>query len=376
MKRYLFPIILLFLLACGEDDAATEVVEEEPEADSTAYFDSAYAELRFRLDTFFKNRMDETTFNGNILFAERGRIIFDNFYGYARFKPEDTLTIDHTFQLASASKPFTAVGILLLVQAGELDLASNVKTFIPEFPYEGITVEMLLTHRSGLSDYHYFCDAPDSIWPDKHVTIDNEDAICIMGEIVPMYYYLPDTQFDYCNTNYMLLASIIERITGQTFEDYMRVNVFEPCGMENTMIYNRHNKEELTNACIGYNGAWNPCMDIYLNGCVGDKGVYSTVHDMFKFDRALYHGELIDPELLVAMQAPHSDNSKGSSYGYGWRLKWLDDDTKIVYHTGWWKGFRSYFVRVPERDWTIIVLDNVKRGSFLQVEELVALMER
>lgn len=367
---------VVFLAACSGNHTDEETEPEVTIPDSSAYFDSAYTDLRFSIDTFFLNRMEATTFNGNILFAERGRVILRNYYGYATYNPKDTLTIDNSFQIASASKPITAIALLMLVEEDKVDLGSNVKTFIPSFPYDGITVEMLLTHRSGLGDYHYFCDAPDSLWPDKNQTITNEDAIQIMANIVPMYYYLPDVQFDYCNTNYMLLASIIEKASGQEFEAFMKEHIFEPCKMTNTRIYNRDNKDELANACRGYNGAYSECMDIYLNGCVGDKGVYTTVDDLFKLDRALYNGDLIDPELLVLAQEPHSDiDYKGGSYGYGWRLKWLEDETKVVYHTGWWKGFRSYFIRIPDRDWTIIVLDNVKRGQFLQIEELVGLME-
>lgn len=370
-------MLIVLLFSCennrtpaGEDDAP-------PYPDSTAFFDSAYANTAFKIDTFFSNRLEATTFNGNILFAERGHIIIDNFYGFATFGSEkDTLTINHSFQLASVSKPITAIAALLMVEEGKLDLKSNVRTFIDSFPYDGITVEMLLSHRSGLSDYHYFCDDPDTLWPDKHQTITNEDAIGIMTQTGPMYYYLPDQQFDYCNTNYMLLATIIENISGMDFEDFVTQRIFEPCGMTSTRIYNRNNKDELVQPCIGYNGAFNECMDIYLNGCVGDKGVYSTVHDLFKLDRALRHGTLLDPELLTLAQEPKSEaDYKGGTYGYGWRIKWLENGTKVVYHTGWWKGFRSYFIRIPDSDQTIIVLSNVKRGGFFGIEELIGLLE-
>ncbi len=384
MNRVIFAMIGLVLCLSGclaEDEkeaqsGAEAVIEEEP--DSTAYFDSVYAPYSYQLDTFFSNRHEATEFYGTVLFAQRGRVIFENAYGYANLKTKDTLTTAHTFQLASASKPFTAVAILQLVEQGKLSLSDEMHKFFPVFPYEGITIKQLLAHRSGMSQYTHFCDSPDSLWPDKHMTITNQDVLKIMNDIVPMVNYAPDHTHYYCNTNYMLLASIVEKVSGMTFSEYLQQHIFEPAGMTSTVLYTRDNEEELILPAIGYNGAFNPTIDIYLNGVVGDKGVYSNVYDMLSFDQALYDGTLLNDTLVDLMMQDHNEmQSNGQNYGFGFRI-YPEESTgglgRIVFHTGWWKGFRTYFIRVPHQQKTIVVLTHIKRGKFLDVRELTGLI--
>lgn len=362
------------------DEAASQNEEEEVIIpDSTAYFDSVYAPFREPLDTFFLNRHHQSAFFGTVLFAQRGRVIFENSYGYADLKTKDTLTLDHTFQLASASKPITAVAVMQLVEKGEISLQDEMHNFFPVFPYDGITVEQLLSHRSGMSQYTHFCDAPDSIWPDKHKTITNDDVIQIMNEIVPMVNYAPDQTHYYCNTNYMLLASIVEKVSGMSFSEYLQENIFIPSGMTHTVLYTRDNDEELKLPAIGYNGAYNPTIDIYLNGVVGDKGIYSNVNDLLKFDQALYNGTLLNDTTVTLMMQDHNEmQNNGQNYGYGFRIYPAESTNglgRIVFHTGWWKGFRTYFIRVPHQEKTVVVLTHIKRGAFLDIRELVGLIK-
>ncbi len=362
-----------------------EVVEEkvvvnkiEPEIvipDSTAFFDSLYAPIAFELDTFFEKKFKATTFNGTVLFAERGRIIFEKSYGFANWKKKDSLTIESTFNLASASKPFTAVAILQLAELGKINLTDPVEKYIPSFPYTGIDIHQLLSHRSGLSKYDHFCDQPDSIWPDKHKSIHNADVISIMNAIVPQVAYSPNTHHYYSNTNYMLLAQIVEVASELTFKEYIQTNIFDPCEMTSTVLYIRDNKDELINPTKGYTGNYTECIDIYLNGAIGDKGIYSNVEDMLKFDKALYDGTLLTDESLTLAFTEHIEQkNNGQNYGYGFRLTYDDIKGKIPFHTGWWKGFRTYFIRVPSKQHTIVILSNIKRGPFFNVNDLVNLL--
>lgn len=382
-------IVLLLLLLIGsaitvnqfsyEASEKKVIVENiEPEIiipDSSAYFDSAYSVVAFQLDTFFEKKFNATTFNGTVLFAERGRIIFEKSYGFSDWKKKDSLNIESTFNLASASKPFTAIALLQLVEQGKINLTDAVEKYIPSFPYIGIDIHQLLTHRSGLSKYDHFCDQPDSIWPDKHKSIHNKDVIDIMAAIIPQVAYLPNTHHYYSNTNYMLLAQIIENVSGITFKEYIQNNIFTPCEMNNTVLYTRDNSDELINPAKGYTGSHTECIDIYLNGAVGDKGIYSDVHDMLKFDEALYNGTLLTEESLELAFKEHIDQkNNGQNYGYGFRITYDQVKGKIPFHTGWWKGFRTYFVRIPSKEQTIIVLSNIKRGPFFKVNELVNLL--
>ena len=235
-------------------------------------------------------------------------------------------------------------------------------------------IHQLLSHRTGMSQYTHFCDRPDSIWPDKTKTISNNDVLEIMEQIVPLQNYPPNKRYYYCNTNYLILASIIETVTDKKFGDYVKANIFIPSGMTNSCIYDRTNKDELIKPAQGYENRI-PWEDVYLNGCVGDKNVYSTTGDLLKFDRALNLNLLINDSLKQLAFSPKNKTFKSNqNYGYGFRLKDHKEYGKIVYHTGWWKGFRSYYIKVIEKDQTIIVLNNVKRGRFFNINELISLL--
>ena len=327
-----------------------------------------------KIDDYFNKKYKKKQFNGNILFAENGKIISHKSYGYANLKTKEKLTKNHSFQLASVSKPFTAVAILQLIENGQINLKDTVQKFFPNFPYRGITIHQLLCHRSGLSQYTHFCDAPDSIWPDKSKTINNEDVIKIISKITPLINYPPNKRYYYCNTNYLLLASIVKKITGIEFKQYLKENIFSPIDMNYSIVYDRTNFDELIMPTQGYENT-TPWEDVYLNGVVGDKGVYSTTMDLLKFDRALEKNLLINDSLKnLAFSKKNKDYNINKNYGYGFRLKEHNKFGKIVYHTGWWKGYRSYYIKVLKNDQTIIILNNIKRGRFLNIDKLIDLI--
>lgn len=327
-----------------------------------------------KIDSFFRRKFQKKLFNGNILFAESGQIISSKCYGYANLHTKEKLTKNHSFQLASVSKPFTAIAILQLIENGYLTLKDTVEKFLPNFPYKGITIHQLLSHRSGLSQYTHFCDSPESVWPDKNKTINNDDVIEIISNIKPLKNYPPNKRYYYCNTNFLLLASIIEKVTGMTFKDYLKKNIFLPLGMNNTVLYDRTNYHELKLPTQGYENR-TPWEDVYLNGVVGDKGIYSTTYDLLLFDQALGQNILINDSLKqLAFSKMNKDYHQNKNYGYGFRIKTHKKFGKIIYHTGWWKGFRSYYLKILEKDQTIIVLNNVKRGRFLNINQLIELI--
>ena len=205
-----------------------------------------------KIDDYFSRKYKRKQFNGNILFAENGKIISHKSYGYANLKTKEKLTENHSFQLASVSKPLTSVAILQLIENGQINLNDTLQNFFPNFPYEGITIHQLLCHRSGLSQYTHFCDAPDSIWPDKNKTINNEDVINIISRINPLINYPPDRRYYYSNTNYLLLASIVKKISGIEFKQYLKENIFSPIDMNNSIVYDRTNFNDLIMPTQGY----------------------------------------------------------------------------------------------------------------------------
>ncbi len=378
MNKVVYPFLfVLFLFSCSSGDSCEEGDPscEQVVFDSLAYYDSVYAPFRFTIDTFFRNRCDRKEFNGNVLVAIRGHIVIQQSYGATSPGGNDSLNLNHRFQLASGSKPFTAAAILLVRDQGKLSLDDTISKYLDSLPYPGITIRMLLNHRGGLSNYNYFAD---DYWTDKSKPICNDGVLKILREQQPKAYYPPNTKFDYSNTGYALLASIVESVSGKAFGDFMTESVFSPLGMKNSVIYDKCKGDVIDSALNGYDWKGRLIEDHYQNGVTGDKGMYSTVGDLYLFSEAIRTGKLLSKQSWKeAFEPQHSEEElKGKdNYGLGWRLKNSFAGYTVVYHTGWWKGFRSWFIRNTTLDHTIIVLDNIKRNRFLSVEELLDLTD-
>ncbi len=330
------------------------------------------AKKAVKIDSFFAERHEKWRMNGTVLVAEKGRIVYEKAFGFADFRNKIPLNINSPFQLASVSKPLTATAVLKLYEEGKLDLDDNIRKFFPRFPYDGITIRLLLTHRSGLPNYMYFVE---DYWPDRHKPISNKDVLDIMMKHKPAIYYLPDRRYNYCNTNYALLASIIEKVSGHSFADFMKENIFDPAGMKNTRIYNKTRDSQFPSDVIGYTRYGRRAIDSYLNGVVGDKGVYATVEDLLAFDQALQTGVLLRKQTLREAYKPeHKDLRIWDNYGLGWRVNAADPHDRLIYHTGWWKGFKTYLIRKVDEDKTIIVLTNTARSHFIPVRKLAGLI--
>ncbi|MBE7178078.1 MAG: beta-lactamase family protein [Mucilaginibacter polytrichastri] len=318
---------------------------------------------------YFQKLHDKRGFNGNVLVAKKGKILFQHSYGWADYLYRDSLNIDSRFQLASVSKPLTATGILMLYDNGKLKLDDDIRKYLPNFPNEGITVKMLLTHRSGLNNYQYFCD---DVW-DRKTPIYNDDVIRLYAEHKPAPYSKPGATFFYCNTNYMLLASIIEKVSGKSYTAFMQDEIFRPLGMNNTIVYSKAKDKEVPTKVWGYDRVWRrSVVPNYLDGVVGDKGVYSTVRDLYVFDQALQKGMLLKKQTLAMAYNSYSEpkRNKHFNYGLGWRLFNGDDGKNVVYHTGWWHGFQNIFVRDVQDGITIVILSNMFNGAIAQIDDL------
>ncbi len=368
----LFTFAILFVISCGKIENQQELTTQSADTLSLK-IDTNYFLIAGKIDTFFRNRYKIGVFNGAVLFADSGKIVFKGTYGYSNFRTRDTLKTTSAFQLASVTKPFTAYAIMLLKEREQIKYTDSLRKFFPEFPYDNISIRQLLTHRSGLPNYMYFAD---KYWPDRKSAISNEDVIKLMINYEPMKYYKPDFRYNYSNTGYSLLASIIEKVSGISYEDFMKKEIFEPLGMNNTSVYNKTKQPQNSNTIIGYLSRRRKADNTYLNGVIGDKGIYSTVEDLFIFDRAMYSGKLVSKEALEEAYLPaHKDLYDNDNYGLGWRINKRKDGSKIVHHEGWWKGFRAYLIRSLKEDKTIIVLSNVSRNGLLSVRELLELFE-
>lgn len=387
MRRATRPILqlslLLFigtLISCDNNQSK----KLSPPATATVNHDSINAVLKSinakekekKLSRLFKRKAKRKRFNGCVLVAQKGQIIYKDALGYSNFKTKEELTINSAFQLSSTSKPFTAVAILLLSEQGKLKLTDSVQKHIPDFPYANITIETLLTHRSGLSNYLYFgedyCDKENCY---NGNLFDNNSVLEIMKNNKPRAYSRPNRRFEYCNTNYALLASIVEKASGETFSVFMKENIFDRLGMKNTWVYTPSTQAIHKNSTLGHTTRGRVERNKYADCVVGDKGIYSTVEDLFLFDQAMYSDKLLKQETIQQSYIGYSNEKRGiRNYGYGWRLTEEKGGGKIVYHNGWWHGYNSLFFRRLSDQTTVIILSNRDNKSIYKIEDILAIV--
>jgi CubicO group peptidase (beta-lactamase class C family) len=313
--------------------------------------------LFHRLDSFFARRHKLSGFNGNVIVLKGGRVLYKGCFGYCNYATKDTLDAQTAFQIASSSKPFTATAILRLIDEGKLSLTDTLGKFFPGFPYRHVTVQMLLSHRSGLPNYLYF---GDRLWKDKRSYMSNDTLVAMMMKNKILEGTTrPGTHFQYNNTNFALLASIVEKVTGKHFPDYMKETFFDPLGMKNTWIRDVHNQKEERKHAISYNSVWKVQAEDPYDGIYGDKNVFSTVEDMMLWDRAFYEEKNLSKEWQKEAATPRSFEQRGArNYGYGWRLIKQPNGENVVYHNGWWHGNNTVFYRYLPDTFALIILSN------------------
>ena len=381
-------VILLFVsLACGQSYKANQSVTElRTCAEDQVLSPAEEVSLRRTINADEKTRQIEAIIqqkvrgglNGNVLVAQKGLVLYKHCFGLAHFEKDcrDSLVEQSKFQLASLSKTFTAVAVLKLQEAGKLAFTDSIQQFFPDFPYHGITVRDLLSHRSGLPNYVYaFDDSMRVNYYRKNPKIPtNADVMHWFATVkpTPKKYNVPGRGFSYNNTNYMVLAAIVERVTKQRFDEYLRRAIFLPLGMHDTHVATTKNDSINQFRTAGYQHNRRIPKD-YFDDVVGDKGVYSTVGDLFRWYRALNGDCLLSRKSLAEAFVPRSFERKGQrNYGYGFRIQ-LDalNQPEFIYHTGWWKGYNTMFWFSPKDEYVIIMLGNRLNSTVYQVKELI-----
>ncbi|WP_242692117.1 serine hydrolase domain-containing protein [Aridibaculum aurantiacum] len=292
-------------------------------------------------------------FNGGIIVAKNGQVLLEDYRGYFNLVTKDTITPNTPFHVASVSKTFTGMAIMKLWEENRLKLDDSLQVFFPDFPYKGITVQMLLNHRSGLPNYAYLMPK-EPHWKKNFAT--NHDMLRFLVEKKPQPYNKPDRGFQYCNTNYALLALVVEKVTGQPFPEYMKNNVFTPLGMQNTFVFSI---KDTADYVPSFNWDNSPARIESMDCIYGDKNVYTTPRDLLLWDDALYSNKFVTEATLDEAIQPTSFEKPGShNYGMGWRLVLMPNNKKIVYHNGWWHGNNSSFTRMIHDTVTIIIVGN------------------
>lgn len=367
---------LLLLAACTSNNASPKIngtTEHLAPFNTTEILKYDPKTANKRIDEFFHKLHQNSGFNGNILVAKGGKILYENSLGWANHLTRDSLKLSSQFQLASVTKTMTSTAIMQLWERGKIKLDQDVRDFFPNFPYSGVTIRLLLTHRSGMMNYVYFVD---DLYRANHWSeskgITNAQAMDLIAKYKPAPFSKPNKHFLYNNSNFMVLGSIIEKVTGMSYADYMKENVFKPAGMTHTAVYSKAVYDKIPVDVVGHDrNSWRySVVPNVLDGPVGDKGVYSTVGDLYLFDQALRSGRLIKPATQDSAYTDRNPMIRGHfNYGYGWRL-FEGPNEKVVYHTGWWHGFRHIYVRDLKNDVTIVLLGNLCNGSLLHLDDL------
>jgi len=360
------PLFLFILFACHSSSAPVNAkpshtgFPDTPKKFTTTaleYADTTIAENRIliaSLDSYYRAQV-KAGFNGSVLIGYKGKVFYERYFGVSNREQHIPLGPANSTQLASISKTFTGGAVLYLYEHKYINLDLPVQNYIKEFPYPNITVRCLLNHRSGLPDYTKW--VPD-FRKDMETPISNEQMLQMMVSNHPAIEFKANTRFKYCNTNFAILAILIERVTGMKYPDFMQKYIFEPLGMAHTFIYNPW-KGLPGNATIDYKYNWRREPDMFADGVYGDKGIYSTVEDMYRWDQSFYKNQLLSNETIELAYGPCSFEKRGiKNYGLGWRMLCYPNGSKIIYHNGWWHGNNTSFYRFIADNFTIIVLGN------------------
>ncbi|MDI1353697.1 MAG: serine hydrolase [bacterium] len=370
-------IILLFLLtmflSCGNSAGeATLRFNGTESAFNASPLSKEEIVMANKLDELFTGLNSKGSFNGCVLVSKAGKILYKRSLGFLNKSTKNLLTDSSMFQLASVSKVITATAVLLLYERGLLDIEAPFKNYFPDFPYNDVRIRDLLSHRSGLPNYMYTLNnqmcQPDSNM--NNLTMYN----CFVSKNAPPYLK-PDRRFNYCNTNYAMLALLIEKVSGLSYSRFLKEELFRPLGMNNTATI-RDIDLEGSNTTKPYDNRWRPINFEASDFVLGDKSIYSTTHDLFLFSEALYQNRIIRPATQQMAYTAFSKEIKLSNYGYGWRMKnFKDPDKKDVYHNGWWHGYRSSFHRRLKDTLTVVILSNQLNSSTYQVQKVYDILD-
>lgn len=317
--------------------------------------------LQSAAEKFYQDVLKRTRFNGAMLVGRNGKIIYEKYAGLANVTEGNPIDSTTSFHLASVSKTFTAMAVLKLWEEGKLDIDSSIAKYISGFPHQQITIRDLLNHRSGLPNYVHFVEKLG--WDTKSYISNQEIANMMIQHASQLKAGRSNRYFDYCNTNYVLLALIIEKASQLTYAEYLKKVFFEPLGMSGTFVFSMDKSNTILQS-YKFNNRQEPMM--FLDAVYGDKNVYSTVRDMLKWDYALYEGRLFNKKTLDNAFKGYSYEKRGTrNYGLGWRLIEMPSGKKIIYHNGWWHGNNTVFSRLPQDSAVIIVLGNkYNRGIY------------
>ena len=332
---------------------------------------STYGQDRYiQLNELFSKLQTNNDFNGNVLVAENGKPIFKKSYGVENEEKNIKLSSRSIFNLASITKQFTATSIVILKNKGKISYDDKLEKYFPKLSfYEGITIRNLINHTSGLPDYS---KSMDEHW-NKSKIADNKDVIKTLEQYKPKKHFEPNEKWEYSNTGYLLLASIIEKVSNQSFNVFLQENIFKPLEMNNTFIHCRRlNPKKIKHLTVGYSfddqdnyitpdDFGDDFFITYLDGIYGDGNVFSTTEDLLKWDKALRSGTIVsNSDKSMMFFNSELKSCEKTNYGFGWFIENDEEYGKILYHGGRWGGYITYIERHLDSNKTVIILQNLE----------------
>ena len=339
-----------------------EQLEKVPDNLVVHYPKKATTKVRSKLDSLLKRIHKRHDFHGAVLVAKNKKIVYQNQIGTADFKKKTLLNKESVFQLASVSKQFTAAAIMLLQQRNQLKLTDTVNTYFPNFPYKDVTIKTLLNHTGGLPKYFWIAEHK---WQQKKAPSNNEMMELLTTSNVQRFFK-PGRNFDYSNTGYFVLASIVEKISGISFGSFLKQNIFEPLQMTHSYVYSFENDSIRENQLDGYrlHRGWRhvKIRSTVNDAIVGDKNVYTTAEDLFKWTQGLNSGNLLSKESLALMFTKgETIYGRKVPYGFGFRIDTKEKNS--IYHYGKWNGFSTGLTTYLEDDLVVIVLEHTSYNA-------------
>ncbi len=370
--RNQFWLALVCLMLLGSCKKELEIFQKEPETELPNFGNVKLNKVFSREDSrqangdsidavvehYYNTVWENGDLWGGFLIAKGDDILYEGYRGFAQDNKQEPITQSTPLHVASISKTITAMAVMKLVEAGKIRLDDEISKYFPGLQYPGVTVKSLLTQRSGLPKYEYFIEKIEpkpAELSKKFLT--NQDILNLMIRYKPEAARSPNTGFMYCNTNFAVLALLVEKVTATPFPSALEQMVFKPLKMENSFVFQE--KDTLTASKSFFNRGPKVYPYDRLDLIYGDKNVYTTPRDLLNFSRAMYSENFLRKDLKDMIFEPYSNERPGiNNYGIGFRMKVYDNGTKLTFHTGWWHGTNSVFAHLLGSNVTIVAIGN------------------
>ena len=321
------------------------------------------------VDSLFAAYTGSAVPGASVTVIRDGTVVVRRAYGIADLERRIAATPETDYRLASVSKQFTAMAIMLLAKDGKLRYDQPVRDLLAELPpaTQAVTIRHLLNHTSGLWDYEALI--PES----RTAQLDDDDVLSLVASRDSLSTP-PGTAYCYSNSGYVLLGMIVARVSGVSFAEFLRARIFGPLGMRSSVAH-VEGRDTVPHRAYGYSprgGAFVQTDQSVTSATLGDGGVYSNVDDLALWDRALSGAALIDrASLVLATTPPALPGGAATEYGFGWFIDTYRGEQRWR-HTGETSGFRNAILRFPERELTIVILTNRSSGEPQAIAERVA----